>query len=38
MCNARLDEAQARITIAKKISIASDMQVAPPLWQKVKRN
>ena len=32
MWNARLDEAQAR-----EISITSDTQVTPPLWQKVKR-
>ena len=38
MQNARLDEAQAGIKIAKKISITSDMQMTPPLWQKVKRN
>ena len=36
MQNARLDEAQAGIKIA--ISITSDMQMTPPLWQKVKRN
>ena len=35
---AGLDEAQAGIKIAEKISIASDMQMTPPLWQKVKRN
>ena len=33
-----LDEAQAEIKIAGKISITSDMQMTPPLWQKVKRN
>ena len=38
MRNARLEEAQAGITIARKISITSDMQMTPPLWQKVKRN
>ena len=31
---AGLEEAQAGI----KISITSDMQMTPPLWQKVKRN
>ena len=36
MQNARLDEAQAGIKIA--ISITSDMQMTPPLWQKAKRN
>ena len=34
MRNAGLEEAQAGI----KISITSDMQMTPPLWQKVKRN
>ena len=38
MRNAGLDEAQTGIKIAGKISITSDMQMAPPLWQKVKRN
>ena len=38
MWNARLDEAQAGIKITGKISITSDMQMTPPLWQKVKRN
>ena len=33
--NARLNEAQAGIKIAE-ISITSDMQMTPPLWQKVK--
>ena len=37
MRNARLNEAQAGIKIAE-ISITSDMQMTPPLWQKVKRN
>ena len=36
--NAGLDEAQARIKIAKEISITPDMSMTPPLWQKVKRN
>ena len=34
----RLEEAQAGIKIAGEISITSDMQMTPPLWQKVKRN
>ena len=34
--NAGLDEAQAEIKIARRKSIASDMQMTPPLWQKVK--
>ena len=38
MRNAGLEEAQAGIKIAGEISIASDMQMTPPLWQKVKRN
>ena len=38
MRNARLDEAQAEIKIQGEISITSDMQMTPPLWQKVKRN
>ena len=36
--NAGLEEAQAGIKITRKISITSDMQMTPPLWQKVKRN
>ena len=38
MINAGLEEAQARIKIAGEISVTSDMQMTPPLWQKVKRN
>ena len=38
MRNAGLDEAQVEIKIAGEISITSDMQMTPPLWQKVKRN
>ena len=39
MWNAGLDEAQAGIKIAGgEISITSDMQMTPPLWQKAKRN
>ena len=37
MRNAGLEEAQAGIKIAE-ISITSDMQMTPPLWQKVKKN
>ena len=37
MRNAGLEEAQAGIKIGE-ISITSDMQMASPLWQKVKRN
>ena len=32
------DEAQAGIKIAREISITSDTQMTPPLWQKAKRN
>ena len=39
MRNAGLEEAQARIKIAgRNISITSDMQMTPPLWQKAKKN
>ena len=44
MRNAGLEEAQAEISITGnnklpgEISITSDMQMTPPLWQKVKRN
>ena len=38
MRNAGLEETQAGIKIAGKISITPDMQMTPPLWQKVKRN
>ena len=38
MRNAGLEEAQAGIKIARRISITSDMQMIPPLWQKVKRS
>ena len=38
MQNARLDEAQAGIQITGEISITSDIQMTPPLRQKVKRN
>ena len=33
-----MDEAQAGIKIAGKISITSDTQMTPPLWQKVKKS
>ena len=32
MQNARLDEAQAGIKIARRNIITSDMQMIPPLW------
>ena len=38
MRNAGLEEAQAGIKIGREISITSDMQMIPPLWQKVKMN
>ena len=38
MRNAGLDEAHTGIKILGEISITSDMQMTPPLWQKVKRN
>ena len=38
MWNAVLDEAQAGIKISGEISTTSDMQITPPLWQKVKKN
>ena len=38
MRNAELEETQAGIKISGRISITSDMQMTPPLWQKVKRN
>ena len=38
MRNAGLEEAQAGIKIARRNISTSDMQVTPPLWQKVKKN
>ena len=38
MRNAGLDEAQAGIKMLGEISITSDMQMTPPLWQKAKKN
>ena len=38
MRNAGLNEAQAGIKIARRISITSDMQMIPYLWQKAKEN
>ena len=38
MRNAGLEEAQAGIKIAGRNIITSDMQMTPPLWQKVKKN
>ena len=36
--NAGLEEAQAGIRLLGEITITSDMQMTPPLWQRVKRN
>ena len=36
MRNVLLDEAQVGIKIARRIINNSDMQMKPPLWQKVK--
>ena len=38
MRSAGLEETQAGIKIAGRKSITSDMQMTPPLWQKVKRS
>ena len=38
MRNAGLEEAQARIKIAGRNINNLDMQMTPPLWQRVKRN
>ena len=38
MRNARLEEAQAGIKIATRNINNLDMQMTPPLWQKVKKN
>ena len=36
--NTGLEETQAESQLPGEISITSDMQMTPPLWQKVKRN
>ena len=36
MWNAELKEAQAGIKIAGRISVTSDIQITPILWQKAK--
>ena len=36
--NAGLEEAQLESKLPGEISITSDMQMTPPLWQKVKKN
>ena len=38
MRNSGLEEAQLESRLPGEISITSDMQMTPPLWQKVKRN
>ena len=38
MRNAGLEEAQLESRLLGEISITSDMQMTPPLWQKVKKN
>ena len=38
MRNAGLEEAQAGIKMLGEIAITSDIQMTPPLWQKVKKN
>ena len=38
MRNAGMEEAQPRSRLLGEISITSDMQMTPPLWQKVKSN
>ena len=38
MRNAGLDEAQVESRLPGEISITSDMQMTPPLWQKMKKN
>ena len=38
MRNAGLEETQAGTRLPGEISITSDMQMTPPLWQKVRRN
>ena len=38
MRNAGLEEAQLESRLLGEISITSDIQMTPPLWQKVKRN
>ena len=38
MRNTGLDEAQLESRLPGEISVTSDMQMTPPLWQKLKRN
>ena len=38
MRNAGLDETKLESSLLGEISVTSDMQMTPPLWQKEKRN
>ena len=38
MRNTGLEKAHLESRLLGKISITSDMQMTPPLWQKVKKN
>ena len=38
MREAGLEEAQLESRLPGEISVTSDMQMTPPLWQKVKKN
>ena len=38
MRNAGLEDAQLGSRLLAEISITSDMQMTPPLWQKLKKN
>ena len=38
MQNAGLDEAQLESRLLGEISLTSDMQMTPPLWQKAKKS
>ena len=38
MRNAGLEEAKLESRLQGELSITSDMQMTPPLWQKVKKN
>ena len=38
MRNSGLEEAKLESRLSGEIAITSDMQMTPPLWQKMKRN
>ena len=38
MRNAELDEAKLESRLPGEVSITSDIEMTPPLWQKVKKN